>query len=160
MKAFTYATAYMEKTCPTLMAWLNPRLKMPVRLFRYYVTPPRGQSGIHIDGSDPSLPFGLNIPVAGSKNTYHTFYDTDPDNLMKFNGGNEGFYAAMLPIDNNKLTVLEEIEVLTPYVMNNSVLHGVRSESDDYRIMFTIRWPYHETMWRNVDEVLDTTGMF
>lgn len=158
-RAFTYPQVYMEKTCPKFMSWLRPRLKEPVRLFRYYITPPGGQSSIHIDGIVPKLPFGLNIPLIGWKNTYHTYYDTPEDNLMTY-GGEDGYYGAWLPIDHSKLIVLEDLEISRPYVINNEILHGIRNESDEYRVMFTIRWTQHPTLWRNVEEVMDTTGMF
>jgi hypothetical protein len=43
--------------------------------------------------------------------------------------------------------------------MNNTILHGVRNDSNEYRVMFTVRWPLHSTLFRNVEEVMDTSDL-
>lgn len=158
--AFTYDFMYIEKSCPKLMAWLKPRLKVPVRAYRYYVTPPHQSLAAHIDGAGTlTATFGINIPVAGTENTYFTYYETDPDNLeIRIPKG--GYYSSTHPKDFTKLKPIAEIELTEPYVINNAVLHGVRNESDNYRVIFTMRWPVHPSKYKTVDEVLDTTGMF
>ena len=40
--------------------------------------------------------------------------------------------------------------------MNNSVLHGVQNDTDEYRIMFTVRWNLDE---RILEDVIDTSGL-
>lgn len=157
--AFTYDTPYMQVACPTLMEWLLPRCIAPIRMLRYYVTPPHTVAPIHIDGIDPRLPFGINIPVTGCKNTYHTYYDTTEDNLIQSPSVDGSFYGAILPKDQSKLTVLEELEITRPYVINNEILHGIRNDSDDYRVMFTVRWILHPTRWRSIDECMNTTDL-
>jgi hypothetical protein len=113
----------------------------------------------HIDGIDPKLAFGLNLPLAGSKNTYHTYYDTPEDNLLVSPSKNGSFLGAIVPKDESKLIPIQEIEITRPYVINNEVLHGIRNESDEYRVMFTIRWPMHHTQWRTVEECMDTSEL-
>lgn len=155
--AFTYSEPYMMARCPQFMSWLKPRLRLPVRIYRYYVTPPRQSLGIHIDGADPTVPFGINIPVTGTKNTYHSYYETDPDNLEV--RVPDGYLGGTHPIDISKLTMTHELEIMRPYVINNEVLHGVRNDSDDYRVMFTVRWVIHKFLARNIEDCMNTSDL-
>jgi len=156
--AFSYTAKYMTEHCPKFMSWFMPKVKIPVRIFRYYVTPPHTSLGAHIDGVSPTSPFGINIPIIGTKNTYHCYYDTPKDNIYATSPN--GYLGAWLVKDHTKLKLIgEEMEVMRPYVMNNSILHGVRNDSDEYRVMFTIRWPLHHTLFRNVEEVMDTSEL-
>lgn len=156
--AFTYPEKYMMEKCPIFMSWLQPRLKLPVRLYRYYVTPPRSKLPIHIDGSAVTVPFALNIPLSGTKNTYHSYYETSKDNIGFKTG--EGYLGAMQPIDQSKLTKIADLEILRPHVTNNSILHGVSNNSEQHRVMFTVRWKIHPTEARTVEECMDILGMF
>lgn len=155
--AVTYPEKYMMEKCPIFMSWLKPRLKMPVRLYRYYITPPGNRLPVHIDGTSVTVPFALNIPVAGTKNTQHTFYETSKDNIAFKTG--EGYLGATQPIDSTKLEKIAELEILTPHVTNNSVLHGVTNETNEHRVMFTVRWLIHPTVGRTVEECMDTSGI-
>lgn len=156
--AFTYTEGYMLEKCPIFMSWLKPRLKLPVRLYRYYVTPPRNRLAVHIDGMSPTVPFALNIPVAGTKNTQHAFYETSQDNIERKTG--QGYLGAIQPIDQSKLVKITDLEILTPHVTNNSVLHGVTNDTDEHRVMFTVRWLIHPTLGRAVEECMDIQGLF
>lgn len=155
--AFTYTQMYMIEKCPKFMSWLKPRLKMPVRLYRYYITPPKSKLAIHIDGTNPTVPFALNIPVSGTKNTYHSFYDTDTENIEPKTGA--GYLYAMQPIDSLKLKKISELELLTPHVTNNEVLHGVVNDTDEHRVMFTVRWLVHSTLCRDVEECMHISDL-
>jgi len=156
--AFTYVLPYMVEHCPLFMSWLAPRLKLPVRLYRYYVTPPRSSLAIHIDGTEPTVPFALNIPVLGTENTLHSFYEADEDN-MEYKTG-EGYLAARQPKDRSKLKLVSQLEITRPYITNNSVFHGVTNDTDHHRIMFTVRWKIHATEARTVEECMDVSGLF
>jgi hypothetical protein len=153
--AFSYPSGYIKKFCPKFAEWLMPKVKAPIRIFRYYITPPRTSLGAHIDGVNPTSPFGLNIPVIGTKNTYHCFYETSEDNIVS---NTSSRYLEHISVkDESKLNLIsEKIEVMRPYVMNNSVLHGVQNNSDEYRVMFTIRWALTQN---NLDDVIDTSDL-
>lgn len=155
--AFTYPAAYMLQHCPKFMSWLMPKARAPIRLFRYYITPPHTRLAAHVDGVNPTSPFGINIPVTGTKNTYHCFYDTPPDNII-YPTPQGGVYLKHISVgDHNKLNLIGEgIEVVRPYIMNNSVLHGVRNDTDQYRVMFTVRW---NLFLRNIQDVIDTSDL-
>lgn len=155
--AFTYPEYYMKHKCPVFMSWLMPRLKLPVRLYRYYITPPRSSLPVHIDGTNPTVPFALNLPLSGTKNTLHSFYETTKDNI-EFKTG-PGYLAATQPVDCSKLEKIVDLEILEPYVTNNAVLHGVTNDTDDHRVMFTVRWLIHETIGRTVEECLEISDL-
>ena len=153
--AFTYSVKYMATTCPTLMNWLVPRSKMSIRLLRFYVTPPRQNLGIHIDGGSnghPSVPFGLNIPIIGVDNTYQIFYDCPEDNI--FGNRPMGYNESLHPKDLNSLTPIDRVEITTPCFTNNSVMHNVENNTDNYRVMFVVRWVLHKTIGRQIAEVI------
>lgn len=153
--AFSYPIEHMLARCPNFMSWLVPKIKAPVRIFRYYITPPHTSLGVHIDGVNPTSPFGLNIPVAGTKNTYHSYYETTEDNMIPYSV--DGYLGHIAVKDESKLKLISDrIEVMRPYVMNNSVLHGVQNESDEYRVMFTIRWRLTQ---RVLEDVIDTSEL-
>jgi hypothetical protein len=158
--AFTYKEDYITKTCPTFMAWIKPRTKMPFRLLRFYVTAPQGRLGAHIDGiaSKAAVPFGLNIPIDNTKNTYHIFYHCDPENLKKEYP--PGYLGGSHPIDFSKCTELEKFEILKPCFTRNDVLHSVENNNDTFRVMFTVRWILHPTIGRTIEEVMETEDLF
>ena len=152
--AFSYSSTYMTEHCPKFMSWLMPKVKLPIRVFRYYITPPNTSLDAHIDGINPTSPFGINIPVTGTKNTYHCFYETSKDNIYFSTDGYLGHVAVK---DASKLNLInEKIEVLRPYIMNNSVLHGVQNDTNEHRVMFTVRWNLDE---RILEDVIDTSGL-
>ena len=155
--AFTYQEKYMLEKCPMFMSWLKPRLKLPVRLYRYYITPPKNKLSIHIDGTNPTVPFALNIPLVGTKNTYHSFYETERENMIAKTG--PGYLAATQPIDYSKLNKIADLEILTPHITNNSVLHGVTNDTDDYRVMFTVRWLIHPSQGRDVQDCMEISDL-
>jgi len=151
--AFNHTHLHMIQFCPTFMDWFLPKCKAVVRLYRFYITPPRQQLGAHIDGGTISVPFGINIPVYGCKNTYHSYYETTDDNLIT-DPGHNGYQSGRLVKDQYKCKLISEVEIVRPYVTNNEILHGVRNDTDDYRIMFTVRWALHPTKFRSIEEVM------
>lgn len=160
--AFTLSERYMIEKCPKFMSWLKPRLKLPVRMYRYYVTPPRRNLGVHIDGPAPDsrVPFALNIPVSGTKNTLHSFYQTDDDNIQRIERElGTSYMEGMMPRSRAKLNLLAEIEIVNPHVTNNAVFHGVTNNTDNYRIMLTIRWNWKDEQGTNVDECIDISDL-
>jgi hypothetical protein len=107
--AFSYTYTHMIENCPKFMEWLMPKVKAPIRVFRYYITPPHTSLDAHIDGVDPTSPFGINIPVTGTQNTYHCFYDTPKDNIYATSPN--GYLGSWLAKDQSKLKLIgEEIE--------------------------------------------------
>jgi hypothetical protein len=157
--AFIYPQSYMLQTCPKFMSWILPISKMPIRLFRFYVTPPGKRLGAHVDGAgSTTVPFGINIPVANTKDTYHIFYDCAKDNLLdKYPSGGLGI---KLPKNFKEMVELERLELLKPCFTNNSIMHSVENKSDKHRVMFTVRWIIHAKIGRTIEEVIDTDGLF
>lgn len=156
--AFSYPLLYMQKACPMFCSWILPKLKSPIRILRYYVTPPYKELGMHIDGSIPTVPFSMNIPLKGTKNTLHTYYETSADNLIYETP--KGYLGGTHPLDYKKCKKIIDLEIDRPYILNNEVLHGVKNNSNEHRVMFTVRWLIHATLYRNIEEVMVTDDLF
>lgn len=157
--AFIYRQSYMTESCPKFMNWLLPKSKMPIRLFRFYVTPPGKRLGAHIDGNAAAtVPFGMNIPVAHTADTYHIFYGCTRDNLL--DQYPKGGLGVRHPKNFKEMIELERLEIVKPCFTNNSVMHSVENHSDKHRIMFTVRWIIHPKIGRTFEEVIDTAGLF
>jgi len=158
--AFTYSEQYMSEKCPQFMSWLRPRCKLPIRLLRFYITPPHQKLGAHIDGGgrSPVVPLGLNIPVAGSTNTFMTWYECKPENLRTDNP--DGYLGGVHPKDYTQLVPIESIEITKPCFTNNSIMHGVENKSDEYRVMFTVRWVLDHFIGRTIEDCIKTEGLF
>lgn len=158
--AFTYEESYIKETCPLFYAWLFPRLKMPVRMFRFYITPPGEKLKPHIDGNIAyaTVPFGLNIPITGTKDTYQVYYNCSNDNIQ--GGLKVGYMGGMHPVDSSKLTEIERLEILQPCFTRNDVMHSVENNSTEFRVMFTVRWILDPLLGRKTDQVMDVTDLF
>lgn len=150
--AFTVEQNQMIEKAPTFMEWFLPRNKMPVRIYRFYITEPKGRLHIHIDGfKDCKVPFGMNIPVKNCQNTEHIFYECAEENLRDAN--KNGYLGGCIPVDYNKIKKIGSLEITSPHFTRNDVMHTVRNNNDDYRIMFTVRWELHPTKARTIEEV-------
>lgn len=157
--AFTYSQSYMLKTCPKFMSWLMPLSKMPIRLFRFYITPPGKRLGAHVDGNQSAtVPFGINIPIANTKDTYHIFYKCNEANLL--DQYSKGYLGGKRPKNSKEMVEIERLEILKPCFTNNSVMHSVENKNSKHRVMFTVRWIVHSRIGRTIEEVIDTDGLF
>lgn len=157
--AKNYTPDYMRLKCPTLMSWLDAKTKADYRLLRFYFTPPNEVLGHHIDGINPIVPFGLNIPVMNCENTTMTWWNCNKDNLRIPNPGS-GYLGAITPVDISKTTVRDKLELIKPCFTRNDVMHSVENPNNTVRIMFTVRWGLHHTMFRTIEDVMNTEDLF
>jgi hypothetical protein len=157
--AISYQPSYMRSKCPELMEWLDLRTKLPYRILRYYFTPANDVLEHHIDGSNPRVPFGLNIPVLNCANTTMTWWNCDEDNfyIPKPIGG---YLGSITPKNIAKITIKDRLELVRPCFTKNDVMHSVENPNNTIRIMFTVRWFLHSTKARTIEEVIDTKGLF
>lgn len=154
LHAFNVGQHILDDKVPTLMTWLRKRSRKQFRLLRFYVTPPWGGLGAHIDGvKGVVVPFGLNIPVLNCKNTYQIYYDTNDDNLQS--EGVVGYYNSLNPKDSSKLKEIHRLEITEPQFTRNDILHAIENNNDTHRIMFTVRWILHPKIGRTIEEVFD-----
>lgn len=152
--AFTVSEEEMIEKSPTFMEWFLSRNKMPVRIYRFYLTEPKGRLHIHIDGyKDLRVPFGMNIPVKNCQNTEHIFYQCNEDNLK--DADKDGYLGGCIPIDYNKIKKIDSLELISPHFTRNDIMHTVRNHNETYRVMFTVRWELHPTRARSIEEVFD-----
>lgn len=147
----------LKTSCPYFSDWLIPKLKSYPRLLRFYITPPRSNLGVHIDGRKimPS-PFGLNIPVIGCENTHHIFYFCDSDNIIDEN--DKRYLDGAVPKDLTLLKEMERREITSPCFVRNDIMHSVENNQDTWRVMFTVRWQLHPTFGKVIEDVFDITA--
>jgi hypothetical protein len=159
LHAFNRDEETMSAMCPNLMSWLKSRSKMPFRLLRYYVTPPRTNLGAHIDGYKAvSVPLGLNFPVIGYHNTYQIYYDCAVDNLADKNKGD--YLDGVVPKDSTTLKEIARFEINKPGFVRNDVMHSVENATDHWRVVFIVRWILHPFIGRTIEEVFNIEDLY
>lgn len=159
LHAFNRDEKTMTELCPRLMSWLKSRSKMPFRLLRYYVTPPRTNLGAHIDGYKAvSVPLGLNFPIMGYRNTYQIYYDCTADNLLDKNKGD--YLDGVIPKDPAAMKEMSRIEIDRPGFVRNDIMHSVENSTDQWRVVFIVRWVLHPFIGRTIEEVFDAEDIY
>jgi hypothetical protein len=159
LHAFNRDEETMSVMCPNLMSWLKSRSKMPFRLLRFYVTPPHTNLGAHIDGFKAvSVPLGLNFPIIGYRNTYQIYYDCPDSNLSDKNKG--GYLDGVVPIDPSAMEEIARIEIDRPGFVRNDVMHSVENDTDEWRVVFIVRWALHPFIGRTIEEVFDAEDLY
>jgi len=132
----------LEAECPITWNYIKSVSKFRLDSFipaKLFFTPPNGELLPHVD---PSFsPIGLNIPIANTDNTSFTYYETDQSNLVKTEKiGNNGLGHAPVPKDLNLIKEIESVELLQPCLVRTDILHGVKSNNNNTRIILSIRW--------------------
>ena len=161
--AFTYPEKYIADMCPTFWKWLKPRLYVPTRLLRFYVTAPHSELSPHIDGAPVTVPFGLNIPVLNCESTTMTWWDVPKDQIKFFEQHEKYGYMSSYKLREPALAtnrILERIEINRPCFVRNDIMHSIENDRDTWRIMLSIRFPLHTIRWRTLEEVMDLSNLF
>lgn len=138
--AYTIPRDDVHSVSPLLVDWVESRSLKEVLHYRIYVTPPHTRLPPHIDGGGdkPIVPFRLNIPIRGAENTKLSFYAT-PDSNKRIEKPTD-YLSSLHPIDVSKLKILKSLEVTTPHFINTGVMHGVKNNTSNYRVMFAVTW--------------------
>ena len=158
MHAFEYDNEYILESCPTFAAWVLPRSKVGIYLMRFYVTTPFTDLKAHIDGNEPTYPFGLNIPIVGNEGSTMDWYETTSDNIKQITF--KGYRPAWYPRKPNELKMIASVETTLPYFVKTDILHGVHNQTDHLRLMFVTRWNHTQTENRNIEDSLHTEDLF
>jgi hypothetical protein len=144
--AQTYSLAVVGAACPEFLDWLGQTFSTPPVFLRFYITAPMSRLTPHIDGgvSAPRVDMSLNFPVSGTKGTYLTWYEEDPENIKPAptrSTDKGGYTDGFMPKTSRKLEQIDQLEVLTPHFVKTSMFHGVENPSPTgYRIVLTVRW--------------------
>ena len=143
---------YFKDTCPVFYDFIMSNSLIPVRLCRFYLTPPYDYLEPHIDGRivDKS-PFGLNLPVLGWENTTMDWYDCDESNMTD---GNYGFGSIQSTkvIDFNKLKKVASVTIDTPTFVRTDHMHSVNNPNPTPRLILSVRWYSNQTLGQEFED--------
>ena len=125
---------------PIFSNYLAENLKKFPILFRCYNSPPFGGLGPHIDNLPTARnKIGLNIPLAGTKNTFMNYYDTPSDNLEITHNQGFGRMPAQLIKDKNRLVLIDSLEIDQPTLLRTDVIHSVTNPNETYRLVLGMK---------------------
>jgi hypothetical protein len=128
------------KSAPSFYNYMRENFYRFPSLFRFYNTPPFGSLGHHIDNlSNAANKIGLNIPLAGTKNTAMNYYDTPIDNLeISHNAGFNNMPAQLIK-DKTRLVLIDSLEVDQPTLLRTDVIHEVVNNNETYRLVMGMK---------------------
>jgi hypothetical protein len=149
--------------CPTLSNFLSPRLRRPLGQIKFYCTPPWQILDPHVDGSGNSkIPFGLNIPLMNTDNTYQVWYYCPPENTTKRVVPNRkdlyttGYLSSSeVPKDMLSLPIIEQLELNVPAVTKTDIMHSVFNPTNNIRLVAVFRWGLSKIDYSEIEEVLN-----
>jgi len=153
-----YWDVYRDKfknTCPEFFEFVTANSKIPIRLCRFYLTPPNETLEPHIDGLVVNRsPIGLNFPIIGWENTTMDWYDCPIDNLID-GGYGFGNINSCKVVDMTKLVKVSSVTIDVPTFVRTDVVHGVTNINPTKRLILSIRWYNNNTLGQNFNEVFD-----
>lgn len=140
--AISVDTHDILNSCPILKSILEQRIKVEmIDLFRFYVTPAGTKMGIHIDGSSPKVPFGLNFPVFNSADNYMNWYDIPEDQMHLFDAHKKyGYMPSFIPKKGADLKIIQSKQIDKPYFVKTDIMHNVVNNTDNDRIILSVRF--------------------
>lgn len=156
--------------CPTLEKFLNERLKQPytepIRQIKFYCTPPGKALTGHIDGSQVKIPFGMNLPLLNTKDTFQYWYDCPEENIVlrpiagqHFRDGKGFLGSVFVPKDESKMKIVETLELTTPCITKTDIIHSVHNPTDKTRLIVVLRWDLYNVTYSEPEDVIDLQGL-
>jgi hypothetical protein len=143
-------TNVILSSCPSLNQFYVEYIKKPIVQIKFYVSPPGLGTKAHIDGvMENKQPFGLNFPIANTENTFINWYEDDYSNFrirdINLETLPHDFEITLpkvtVPIDNNKLKLIENFELIEPAFIRSDVMHSITNNTDLTRYTVVLRWP-------------------
>lgn len=105
-----------------------------------YIRPKNHFQGIHLDGTDSTIIHSaINIPLKGSKGSYHIWYSGD-------------YETALVKLDSNvyhriiwkdKPIEADRLEIDSSYLVRVDAPHSAQSSMNEDRWVFTMRFKYN-----------------
>jgi hypothetical protein len=149
--------------CPTLSNFLSSRLRRPLGQIKFYCTPPWQKLEPHVDGAGKlKIPFGFNIPLMNTKNTYQVWYYCPPENITKRVVPNRkdlyttGYLSDVeVPKDILSLPIIEKLELNVPAVTKTDIMHSVFNPTDQTRLVAVFRWGLSFIDYSEIEDVLN-----
>lgn len=143
---------------PILAAELLAVFESPFFRTRIFVTPPRTETGIHVDGStwENGSKWAVNFPIVGCDGTEFKFYRVRQvsTNPRTHNRPDLGASVAMSFIKEDVLEELESVELDSPTLVNTNVAHNVVNSNSAPRAILSVRFErslitsFHEEVQR------------
>lgn len=144
---------------PTFYNFVMSRKKLPVRLCRFYLTPPNDILKPHVDGwTNNRAPFGLNIPILGYEDTRMTWYDCPEDNLEDGDYGFNNISASRVK-EFSRLTPIEETTIDVPTFVRTDFVHSVFNFKPTPRLVLSIRFHFVKSYGKEFHEVFNLEGL-
>jgi hypothetical protein len=150
---------WFKDNAPIFYNFVESKSKVPIRLCRFYLTPPLGTLIPHVDGlTNHRSPVGLNIPIIGYENTTMDWYSCPDDN---FKDGRYGFnnITASRVIDFTKIKKIETTVIDCPTFVRTDVVHGVTNNNPTCRLVLSLRFPYSTNFGQNFEDVMELSGL-
>ena len=122
-----------------LVREFTKKLNMPENL-NYMVNYVKSntQMDVHVDDSD--WPWCVLIPIRNTKGTKLEFYKSEKaaERKTAINTKGEEFSYLQIPMHNNKLSLIHELELLNPIAFNNQQPHNVNNFTNKNRYTMQI----------------------
>ena len=141
LRFWTLSVASVYKQAPNLSNFIFKNfIKAPV-LIRCYNTPPFSGLVPHIDNvKNARNQVALNIPLYGTQNTSMDYYSTEEDNLfLTYTDGKANLPVQVIK-DQNKLVLIDSIELDIPALVRTDVIHGIRNDNSTYRLIASFKF--------------------
>ena len=106
-----------------------------VQSIQLHVTAPNVTIPIHCDNG---FTYSFNIPIANCKKTYVNWFKTDTESeLVRVRDDPAGLTYNRFNSD--ECTLIEHLEIDSPYIINTSVPHSVENPTKNTRLMLLCR---------------------
>lgn len=150
---------WFKDKSPLLYEFIESRKRIPVRLCRFYLTPPLQILKPHVDGlTTNKSPIGLNIPIIGYKNTSMDWYDCADDNLEDGPYGFNKIKASKI-INFSKIKKICSTCIDVPTLVRTDIAHGVINSNPYPRLVLSIRFFYGTTFGKNFDDIINLENL-
>ena len=118
-------TSDLVKFCPALIQYCQS-LDLKIREVALTVVNAKVDADLHID--ELPVTAKINIPILNTENSFNRWYEIPAELLSATSPTINEFgkkYYTFKNVDYSKLTLLGEIELLTPVVFNSQIAHNI-----------------------------------
>lgn len=168
--SWIYPTEEVFGKCPSLVSFLQPRLKKPIFQIKYYCTAPKSSLGYHVDGSTLGsgivIPFGMNIPLLNATENYQCWFDCPPENTICRTLNDDirdksGYLMDVdVPKDPNSMQMLQKMELNCPALTKTDIMHCVFNPTEKTRLIVVFRWNLLKVDYSEPEEVIHLEDLY
>jgi len=118
-------TSDLVRSCPALIQYCQS-LDLKIREVALTIVNAKEDADLHID--ELPVTAKINIPILNTENTFNRWYEIPAELLAATQPVINEFgkkYYTFKNVDYSKLTLLGEIELLTPVVFNSQIAHNI-----------------------------------